>query len=317
MGIAMLVLTVIGVTAAIVAALPPLGFDLRIVGRPKMPLEGIPYFRARQAGIAIVIAFVSLGVSVAAFYYFFRPRLNIVNGGTSKTSPESGLNYIWVPPGTFSMGCLQEQDKWCEKHPEETPQHNVTITKGFWIGETEVTVFAYKRLHSAMPPAPSFNPNWGEEEQPIVNVTWDQAGTFCATDQGHLPTEAQWEFAARGKSTVPRYGDPDKIMWYQENSRGRGARAVKQHSPNYLGLYDTLGNVWEWVRDWYDPKYYSMNPTPPDPIQETRGGQENERGSHVLRGGSWKNTEEFVRLTNRNREQDVQNDAIGFRCVQD
>jgi hypothetical protein len=74
MEIAVLVLTAIGVAAAIIAALPPLGFDLRIIGRPKMPLEGIPYFRARQAWIAIVIAAISLGVSVTAFYYFFRPR---------------------------------------------------------------------------------------------------------------------------------------------------------------------------------------------------------------------------------------------------
>ncbi len=74
MEIAMLVLTAIGVAAAIIAALPPLGFDVRIFGRPNMPLEGIPYFRARQAWIAIVVALISLGVSVGAFYYFFRPR---------------------------------------------------------------------------------------------------------------------------------------------------------------------------------------------------------------------------------------------------
>jgi hypothetical protein len=75
MEVAMLVLTAVGVAAAIIAALPPLGFDLRIFGRPNMPLEGIPRFRARQAWVAIVIAAISLGVSVTAFYYFFRPRI--------------------------------------------------------------------------------------------------------------------------------------------------------------------------------------------------------------------------------------------------
>ena len=75
MEIAMLVLTAIGVAAAIIAALPPLGFDVRIFGRPNMPLEGIPYFRARQAWRALVVALISLGVSVGAFYYFFRPRV--------------------------------------------------------------------------------------------------------------------------------------------------------------------------------------------------------------------------------------------------
>jgi hypothetical protein len=75
MEIAMLVLTVLGVVAAIIAALPPLGFDVRLFGRPNMPLEGIPYFRARQAWVAIVVAVISLGVSAGAFYYFFRPRI--------------------------------------------------------------------------------------------------------------------------------------------------------------------------------------------------------------------------------------------------
>lgn len=101
MEIAMLVLTAIGVVAAIIAALPPLGFDLRIIGRPRMPLEGIPHFRARQAWIAIAIAAISLGVSVTAFYYFFRPRVvdkivekpvdRIVEKVVEKDCPKSAL----------------------------------------------------------------------------------------------------------------------------------------------------------------------------------------------------------------------------------
>jgi len=237
--------------------------------------------------------------------------------GAGRESLFSKLGYVWVSSGTFSMGCWARQDQWCDKHPEETPLHSVTISKGFWIGQTEVTVGAYKRLHVTMPSAPSFNPKWEEEDQPIVNVTWEEANAFCEADKGHLPTEAQWEYAARGKSTTPRYGDADKIMWYSENSSGR-AHAVGQLAPNYIGLYDMLGNVWEWTRDWYDENYYS-NALPPDPIQEKEGGTEKERGAHVLRGGSWRAGEEFTRFSNRHRQPNIpiQRDVVGFRCVQD
>jgi sulfatase modifying factor 1 len=227
------------------------------------------------------------------------------------------LNYVWVPPGAFSMGCLPKDDPWCDKHPEETPLHTVAITKGFWIGQTEVTVGAYKRLHVVMPSAPSFNTKWLEEDQPILNVTWDEASAFCAADKGRLPTEAQWEYAARGKSTSPRYGDTDKIAWYSGNSNDK-AHAVQQLTPNYLGLYDMLGNAWEWTRDWYDPNYYSKSPSS-DPFQDEEGGSENERRSHVLRGGSWHAIEEFNRVSDRNREPNTpsKRDVVGFRCVQE
>jgi len=118
--------------------------------------------------------------------------------GTVRENPQDGLKYVWIPPGGFEMGCSPE-DKEC--FAEEKPAHQVTITKGFWMGQTEVTVGAYKRFAAAtgrqMPPEPDFSgrpldPGCGNEALPIVDVTWDEAQAYCAWAGGRLPTEAEW-----------------------------------------------------------------------------------------------------------------------------
>ena len=182
-----------------------------------------------------------------------------------------------------------------------------------------MTVRAYKgALYGSgkqMPPDPPFNSNWADDTQPMVNVTWDDANWFCILNDGHLPTEAEWEYAAKGRSTVPHYGNTDDIMWHSGNSNNK-AHDVKEKSPNYLGLYDTLGNVWEWVDDWYDEKYYSHSPAS-DPIQNEKGGAEQERNERVLRGGSWAKGPELARLSDRNRaDPNIRRQGFGFRCAQ-
>jgi serine/threonine-protein kinase len=228
----------------------------------------------------------------------------------SRVNPIDGLRYMWIPPGSFQMGC-SPGDTECED--DEKPPHQVTITKGFWLGQTEVTVGAYKRfaiaVGKAMPPAPAFNPAWRNEQMPMVNVSWDNARAYCVWATGRLPTEAEWEYAARAGGTQVRYGSLDEVAWYNANS-GRRAHPVGEKRANGFGLCDMLGNVWEWLNDWYDENYYrnSLSQDPPGPAT----GHD-----RVLRGGSWLNDPRNVRLTNRygNVPISVGDDNYGFRCV--
>jgi formylglycine-generating enzyme required for sulfatase activity len=161
--------------------------------------------------------------------------------GTVKTNPKDGLNYVWIPPGTFMMGCSPGDN---ECSGDEKPAHQVTITRGFWIGQTPVTVGAYKRFVAAsgrqMPDAPGFNSGWVNDPMPIVNVDWNDATAFCGWAGGRLPTEAEWEYAARAGSTEARYGPIDEVAWYSNNS-GRKTHEVAQKRANGFGLFDITG----------------------------------------------------------------------------
>jgi formylglycine-generating enzyme required for sulfatase activity len=228
--------------------------------------------------------------------------------GTVRENPRDGLKYVWIPPGTFMMGC-SPTDSECDI--DEKPSHQVTISRGFWIGQTPVTVGAYKRFAAAMgrqmPPSPNFNNGWASESMPIVNVTWDDAQAYCGGMGGRLPTEAEWEYAARGGTTEARYGDLEEIAWYSSNGGGQ-THDVAQKRANGFGLYDMLGNVWEWVSDWYDQNYYQNSPAQ-DPSGPTNGLL------RVLRGGSWNDNPRIVRESYRNRfNPGGRGNNGGFRC---
>jgi formylglycine-generating enzyme required for sulfatase activity len=258
-------------------------------------------------------------------------------GGTVRENPKDGLKYAWIPPGTFTMGCSPGDDH-CSG--EEHPPHPVTITKGFWMGQTEVTVAGYKRFALAtgrqMPPEPNLNgrplnPGWGDQAMPIVDEVWDEAQAYCVWAGGRLPTEAEWEYAARAGSTGARYGGVDQIAWIADNSgrarlnidgnarggkpddnlmrvNGNGAHEVGQKRPNAFGLYDTLGNAWEWVNDWFAGNYYQFSPAQ-DPTGPA-GGQ-----YRIVRGGSWGNYPGRVRVSLRNYVPANQRSLnYGFRC---
>jgi len=228
----------------------------------------------------------------------------------TRRNSEDGLMYVWIPPGNSMMGCSPEDDACFDN---EKPAHQVTITRGFWIGQTPVTVGAYKRFTQAtklqIPRAPSSNSSWIHEEMPIVMVSWENARDYCEWMGGRLPTEAEWEYAARGGSTEPLYGLIDEIAWYRQNSLDQ-THDVAEKRANSFGLYDMLGNVLEWVNDWYEVNYYEKSPTQ-DPQGPSRGQ------CHVTRGGAGEFPPPYILVSRRrgDNSQDIGCVNVGFRCV--
>jgi formylglycine-generating enzyme required for sulfatase activity len=207
---------------------------------------------------------------------------------TSKVNPKDGLTYDWIPPGKFMMGC-SSGDTYCDS--DEVPQREVTIAKGFWIGQTLVTQGAYLRV---MGKNPSFH--LGDDQLPVERVKWGDALQYCTKIGMRIPSEREFEYAARGGSPQARYGDLDAIAWYRGNSIGR-THEVATKQPNGFHLYDMLGNVWEYTSDPYKPE---------DPIYV------------AMRGGSWFTSAKSMRVSIRGF--DVANRGrtfSGFRCAGD
>jgi formylglycine-generating enzyme required for sulfatase activity len=254
-----------------------------------------------------------------------------------KMNPKDQQQYVWIGPGSFNMGC-SVSDKECAA--DESPVHKVTISKGFWMAQTPVTVAAWKRYGKAtLPGADEFgrkiNQDAGDDQEPVVSVTWDEARAFCSAAGMRLPTEAEWEFAARAGTDTSAYEWLDNIAWYADNSgkkpvdsaeaygfdpsdlpkklfkNGNRPHPVKMKSANAWGLYDMLGNVWEWTSDYYDTRYYSNSPST-DPTGPTKGTQ------RVLRGGAWNSIPANVRVSYRlTNPPGDRVSAFGFRCAGD
>lgn len=246
-----------------------------------------------------------------------------------------GQRYVWIPAGYFTMGC-SPGDAQCEG--SETPAHEVTLTKGFWMGQTAVTVGAWTRMGMALPPEAklldrALNASWSDARQPIVNVTWGQAQGYCEAVGMRLPTEAEWEYAARAGTVGARYGGLDEIAWYADNSgdkkinsasiwaedraryrqrlkeNGNGPHDVGTKRANPWKLYDMLGNVWQWVADWYGEKYYAPQDAT-DPTGPKAGTLK------AQRGGSWLGTSSSVRVSGRGWGLPGDHDSdTGFRCA--
>jgi serine/threonine-protein kinase len=282
-----------------------------------------------------MIGGIALFVVIAAAFVVWKtwPILQTgPNAGTVRDNPLDGLRYAWIPPGNFQMGC-SEGDSECQD--DEKPAHPVTISEGFWMGQTPVTVGAWKKYRAATGAPALLSDDGlgrkineaGPEDMPVVLVTWDQAAEFCRWSGGKLPTEAQWEYAARAGSHRPRYGDPDAIAWYLGNSgtdavaeqnptaqrlreNGNLTHLVGQKQPNAWHLYDMLGNVLEWTADWYDPSYYSTSPNK----DHTAPGTETPR---AVRGASWLSTAATVRVSARyDFDPSRRLTGVGFRCVE-
>ena len=188
-------------------------------------------------------------------------------------------NMVYVSGGTFTMGATSEQGS--DAHDREKPAHSVTVS-GFYICMYEVTQALWKAVMGSNPS------NWKGDNLPVETVSWNDCQDFirklnALTGKNfRLPTEAEWEFAARGGNNSRGYkyagsNNIGDVAWYDGNS-GSKTHVVGTKSPNELGIYDMSGNVWEWCQDWYG-NYSSASQT--NPTGASSGPD------RVLRGGSW------------------------------
>jgi serine/threonine-protein kinase len=229
--------------------------------------------------------------------------------------PSAGLGARWarISAGTFQMGCVPG-DADCTD--EEKPRHAVTLTRPFDLMTTEVTLGMFRAYATGTGKSLPAQPEWSTNaRQPVVNVTWDEAVAMCGWLGGRLPTEAEWERAARGGIDGARFpwGDEPPTASPGARSGARfdssGATPVGTFAANGYGLFDMAGNVWEWVADRFAPySGASMN----DP----RGPASGER--RVVRGGSWNFNPRLLRVSLRINGPPVNRDvSLGFRCGRD
>ena len=214
----------------------------------------------------------------------------------TKTKPEC-MAFQTIPAGDFTMGSPPNEPN----HQNDELAHPVSLS-GFQMGRYEVTnaqFHAYDPSHKE------------DDDRPAANVDWQQAHDFCQHYGYRLPTEAEWEYAARAGSTTrfPFGDDPSQLKdyaWYSANAGG-DTHPVGKLKPNAWGLYDMLGNVWEWVEDWYEPYQPQPQTDPTGPEDGTL---------RVLRGGSYFVVPEYLRSAIRNGDRPEDRGRYGgFRCA--
>ena len=246
--------------------------------------------------------------------YGFNPFDDLAKGDSVYYKNGIGMEFAYVAPGSFDMGSNSGRS-------DEKPVHKVTISKPYLMGKYEVTQSEYQKIMGSNPS------KFRGSSNPVEQVRWtDDVEDFCSKltsrerSNGNLksgyvyrlPTEAEWEFAARGgvKSKGYKYSGSnsmDSVGWYEGNS-GDKTHSVGQKSSNELGLYDMSGNVWEWCSDYYEKPYK------PDSVVNPKGGV---RGwDRVVRGGSWSSSARSCRSAGRNCIQPRGRTSIlGFRLV--
>jgi formylglycine-generating enzyme required for sulfatase activity len=232
----------------------------------KMPLANTALkttHKGKWMAISLVLAFLLFGI------WHSRNRKTIL-------SPPN-IEFVSIPAGKFMMGCSPGDN---ECLGAENPRHEVAISRSFEMGKYEVTQEQWKTVMGSNPSLIK-----GEARLPVENVNWNDVQKFIsklnALNDGYryrLPTEAEWEYAARSGATGLYYGDLDAIGWHNGNS-GDETHPVGQKQPNGFGLYDMIGNIWEWCSDWYDEDFYKSSPAI-DPKGPPTGSHK------MIRGGS-------------------------------
>ena len=228
--------------------------------------------------------------------------------GDTYTDPVTGMEFVWVPGGCYDMGCGSWSDN-CSS--DELPVHEVCVD-GYWMGRYEVTQGQWKQVMGSNPSYFKSGDNY-----PVERVSWHDCQEFIdelsslSGREFRLPTEAEWEYAARSGGQPEKYAggsDLDSLGWYQSNGDFR-THVVGTKASNGLGIYDMSGNVFEWCSDWYDFDYYDDSP-----INNPQGPSSG--SNRVLRGGSWGNFARYCRTANRyDYWPEYASYAGGFRLV--
>ncbi len=234
------------------------------------------------------------------------------SGQAREFSNSIGMTFVLIPAGSFLMGCNSDFEKCNSRY--ETPQHRVTISKPFYMGKYEVTQEQWLKVIGSNPA------HFKGRSNPVEKVGWDEVQVFLKKlrkKEGRsyrLPTEAEWEYAARaGSESKYSFGNAAEQLgqyaWYENNS-GSKTHPVGQKLPNAWGLYDMHGNVNEWCADWYDENYYGSSPKQ-DPSGPSSGQE------RVYRGGSWGSNASLTRAAERGGAWPDSRSygSLGFRVV--
>ena len=240
--------------------------------------------------------------------------------GATRELPLDEMTYVWIPAGEFQMGCVPADS---ECRDDESPRRSIRISKGFWYSRTEVTARSFQRFVRAtgktMPGITSTNKDWVQTLNPITRVSWQDAEDYCRWVSGRLPTEAQWEYTARGGKADLIFPWGNSIDFDHANYFGFDKKKVLRDrfdgisapsgsfDRNAFQLFDTAGNVREWVADWYSPYSVSEKADPKGPAQ----GEE-----HAIRGGDFNSPPKGLRTSAREHwKGDKGDNRTGFRCV--
>jgi formylglycine-generating enzyme required for sulfatase activity len=285
---------------------------------------------SKQSRRSMTFRFSCVAVAACLLVLSNQPRGPLAQTGTEQDSSFTnsvGMQFVRIPAGSFMMGS-PDNDR--EAQHFEKPQHQVTISKPFYIGRYEVTQEQWKVVMGSNPyTLDRSNPFYGlpgmaeritRPDHPAT-VSWNDAQAFISRlnereggNRYRLPSEAQWEYAARaGTTTAYSFGDNktdlERHAWFGEDFNSGGTHPVGQKLPNAWGLHDVHGNAWEWVQDWFDPGYYARSPAT-EPTGPAQGAK------RVVRGGSWHTTATSWRTAfRRDYEPDYRGISIGFRVL--
>jgi formylglycine-generating enzyme required for sulfatase activity len=207
------------------------------------------------------------------------------------------VEMLLVPPGTFQMGCIMGSNQYGCYSPE-LPVHQVTLTNAFYLGRYELTQAQWVATMGSNPS--NFQGQSDSASRPVEQVSWNTIQGYLSATGFRLPTEAEWEYACRAGTQTPFHngstddGTVGALAWYYfntcEGGTGCGTRPVGGKLANAFGFHDMLGNVWEWVNDWYGGYTSEAQTNPTGPVSAS---------NRVLRGGSWNYDTSSVRSSFR------------------